>query len=170
MSRCAKLLPLGAALLLSCAQPQPAAMNQSINMGAFSFSVSGTEESAKTASQFEGGSWHRIPITQVEIHFRVTRDDTKPFTTDFASFFLASMSIKDAAGNWFDLGLRPVQPTYSAGRYRSSEYIASVRLDPTMMGVRDAKHLGTHAQDFELSIKNPDRQAGQPSRVTINLR
>src|SRR5438445_2108020 len=129
MRPCVSLLAFSAALLLSCARPQPVAMNQSINMGAFSFSITGTEESEKTASQFEGGSWHQIPITQVEIHFRVSRDDTRPFTTDFASFFRAGISIKDAAGNSFDLGLRPVQPTYSAGRYRSSEYVASVRID-----------------------------------------
>jgi hypothetical protein len=157
-------------LLLGCAATEHCKLDQRIDMGPYSFSVdSGTEESEKQGKRFDGGSWVQFPITELRIRFHVLRDDAKPFTTDFNRFFIDAMTLEDEAGNRFTVSPVPVSPIYSAGRYHSDSYIADVKLDPSIIGIRDSKHLGSHARDFRLLIENRDRQPGQPHRVSVQL-
>ena len=157
-------------LLLGCAATQQYRPDQRIDMGPYSFSVdSYTEESETQGSRFDGTSWVQFPITELRVRFRVMRDDSKPFTTDFNRFFIGAMRIEDGAGNQFELTPVPLSFAYVAGRYHSDSYFADVKLDPTMMGVSDSKHLGSHARDFRLLIENHDPQPGQPRRVSVQL-
>ncbi len=165
-------LVLSVLFLLGCAREREQyRTDQRIDMGPYSFSVdSNTEEGEKQGSRFDGAGWVQFPITELRIRFHILRDEAKPFTTDFNAFFLRTMAIEDAAGNHFPVSPVPVSPVYSAGRYHSDSYIADVKLDPSMMGVHDNKHLGSHARDFHLLIDNDDPQPGQPHRVSVQLR
>ncbi len=170
MGDCSRIL-LSVLFLVSCAAGRENyKTDQRIDMGPYSFSVDrNIEESETRGSRFDGAGWVQVPITELRIRFHVLRDEAKPFTSDFNRFFLRSMAIEDAAGNRFPISPVPVSPIYSAGRYHSDSYIADIRLDPTMMGIRDSKHLGSHARDFHLLIENDDPQPGQPHRVSVQL-
>ena len=65
-----------------------------------------------------GRSWQSAegPYYEIEVRFRLDRDDTAPFTTDFNESFLDAMRIVDAAGEHFRL-----QPRCSRRRLPSGE-------------------------------------------------
>ena len=46
----------------------------------------------------------------INVSFRLNRDDSAPFTTDFRSSFGYKMELVDAAGNAFPVEPRPVSP------------------------------------------------------------
>jgi hypothetical protein len=147
-----------AASLAGCAAAEEYALGQPIDMGPYSFDVVSADD----------GRWGSYPT--VDIVFRLTRDDTAPFTTNFPASFAFKMEIADAAGNAFPVVLEPVSPEYRAGRHRSDRYVARVRLSASHEGVRDAARIGKAASDFTLTIDNPDPQRDQPRRVAIPLR
>jgi hypothetical protein len=126
-------------------------------MGPYSFEVVSADE----------GRWGSERT--VDILFRVTRDDTAPFTSSFNASFAYRMELVDAAGNAFPVAPEPVSPVYRAGRYRSDRYLARVRLSPSHEGVRDGARIGKVAADFRLIIDNPAPDGNQPRRVAIPL-
>jgi hypothetical protein len=142
---------------LGCAIAEEYQLGQRIEMGPYSFEVVGADR----------GSWASMPT--VNISFRLTRDDTEPFTTDFNSSFAYKMELVDRAGNSFTVDPHPVAPVYRAGRHRSDRYRAEVRISPSFEGVRNATRLGKAVADFRLIIDNPARQGDQPRRVAIQL-
>jgi hypothetical protein len=146
-----------AACAAGCARAEEYALEQPINMGPYSFEVVSAE----------GGRWGSAPT--VDILFRITRDDTAPFTTTFKSSFGFKMEIVDTAGNAFPVEPDPVSPVYRGGRYRSDRYLARVRLSPSHEGVRDSARIGNTASDFRLMIENPAPEKDQPRRVAIPL-
>lgn len=150
-------LMCAAACLTGCARAEEYALEQPINMGPYSFEVVSAED----------GRWGSAPT--VDIRFRITRDDTAPFTTTFKSSFAFKMEIVDAAGNAFPVEPDPISPVYRGGRYRSDRYLARVRLSPSHEGVRDSARIGKTAADFRLLIENPAPEKDQPRRVVIPL-
>jgi len=144
--------------LLGCAGTQEYQLGQPIDMGPYSFEVVSTDE----------GRWGSV--TTINIHFRLTRDDTAPFTTDFWESFVYKMELVDAAGNAFPVDPHPVSPVYKGGRQRSDRYRAEVRLSPSHEGVRDGSRIGKASGDFKLLIDNPAPEGDQPRRVAIQLR
>ena len=145
------------ALLAGCAGTEDYRLGQQIDMGPYSFEVVGADT----------GTWSSTPT--INISFRLTRDDTAPFTTDFHSSFGYKMELVDAAGNAFPVEPRPVSPVTRDGRQRSNAYRAEVRLSPSHEGVRDGSRIGKAVGDFTLIIDNPARQGNQPRRVAIPL-
>jgi hypothetical protein len=157
-------LAVPAALLIAaaCERPTPYQMNQPIEMGPYSFSV---------ASAAPGRSWQSTegPYYEIEVRFRLDRDDTAPFTTDFNSSFADAMRIVDAAGNTFGCSPSPVDAVYKGGRYRSDRYSCLFRYSQSSEGVSDFAKVGTHPADFQLIIANPERKDGQPRQVVVQL-
>jgi hypothetical protein len=143
--------------MLGCAKAEEYQLGQPIDMGPYSFEVVRADK----------GTW--ASMMTVNISFRLTRDDTEPFTTDFSSSFAFKMELVDEAGNTFTVDPHPVDPMYRAGRQRSNRYRAEVRISPSMEGVRNAAQLGKAVADFRLIIDNPARQSDQPRRVVIQL-
>jgi hypothetical protein len=146
------------AVLAGCARTEEYQLGQRIDMGPYSFDVAGTDE----------GTWASEPT--ISILFRLDRDDTAPFTTDFWQSFAYKMEIVDAAGNAFPVDPHPQSAVYTAGRYRSDRYLAEVKLSPSHEGVRDSARIGRTAADFRLIIDNPAPEGSQPRRVAIQLR
>ena len=140
-----------------CARTEEYQLGQRIDMGPYSFEVTRAEK----------GTWASTPT--IDISFRLTRDDTAPFTADFNSSFAFKMEVVDAAGNTFTVAPHAVSPVYRAGRYRSDRYRAEVRLSPSLEGVRDGTRIGNAVEDFRLIIDNPAREGDQPRRVVIPL-
>jgi hypothetical protein len=140
-----------------CAGTEEYQLGQRIDMGPYSFEVVRADK----------GTWASIPT--INILFRLTRDDTAPFTTDFSSSFAFKMEAVDAAGNTFTVDPHAVSPVHRAGRYRSDRYRAEVRLSPSLEGVRNATHIGKAVEDFRLIIDNPAHEGKQPRRVAIQL-
>lgn len=142
-------------------------IGQKIDMGPYTFTVKWAKE----------GWWHVGPprrhIKQIEVYFRLHRDDSAPFTSCFTSY-LFDMEIEDLAGNRFISpgGPVPLSPYTKAGRIRSEtgEYNAVFTLDPDKSTVRDREHIGQHPQDFKLIIKNPDPKADEPHRISVQLK
>jgi len=145
------------AVLVGCARTEEYEVGQRIDMGPYSFEVVSADE----------GRWGSEPT--LGILFRLDRDDTAPFTTDFRRSFAYKMEIIDAAGNAFVVDPSPQSPVYRAGRYRSDRYLAEVRLSASLEGVRDSTRIGKTASDFRLIIDNPDPERDQPRRVAIQL-
>ena len=145
------------AWLLGCAGTKEYPLGQRIDMGPYSFEVVSADE----------GRWGSDPT--INILFRLNRDDTAPFTTDFRWSFAYKMELVDAAGNAFPVSPDPVSPVYRAGRQRSDRYLAKVRLSPSHEGVRDGTRIGKVAADFRLIIDNPAPEDDQPRRVAIRL-
>ncbi len=134
-------------------------------------------------------------MASIEVLFRLYRDDTAPFTTDFDHSFRNRMQLVDTAGNTFQVfptpntqeyGMslggeaKPIPgywPTsrevYRAGRRRSDTYRASIALDPVYVGrgmkIQQREHVGETVSDFRLIIDNPKREGDQPGRVVIQL-
>jgi hypothetical protein len=129
-----------------------------MEMGPYSFEVVSAEK---------GAQWASSPT--INIRFRLHRDDTAPFTTNFTSSFAFKMELVDAAGNAFPVSPEPVSPVHRAGRERSDTYLANVRLSPSHEGVRDAARIGKEPVDFRLIIENPAPEVDQPRRVAIRL-
>jgi len=146
------------AWLLACAGTQEYPLGQRIDMGPYSFEV---------VSADQGRPWGSAPT--VDVLFRLHRDDTAPYTTDFKSSFAFKMELVDAAGNAFPVEPNPVSPVQRAGRQRSDTYLANVRLSPSHEGVRDSTRIGKAPADFRLIIDNPAREGDQPRRVAIRL-
>ena len=113
--------------LFGCARTEEYQLDQRIDMGPYSFAVVSADE----------GQWGSDPT--INIFFRLNRDDTAPFTTDFSWSFADKMEIVDAVGNAFPVSPNPVSPVYRAGRQRSDRYLAKVRLSPSHEGVRDGR-------------------------------
>lgn len=145
------------ALLAGCAAAEEYQVGQQIDMGPYSFSVVSADR----------GRW--ASVSTINIAFRVNRDDSAPFTTDFRSSFAYKMELVDEAGNAFPVEPRPLSPVTRGGRERSSRYAAEVRLSPSHEGVRDGARIGKATRDFRLVIDNPAREANQPRRVAIPL-
>ena len=145
------------ALLGGCAGVEAYQLGQPIDMGPYSFAV---VSAAK-------GRWGSVPT--INISFRLNRDDTAPFTTDFRSSFAYKMELVDAAGNAFPVEPSPLSPVTRDGRQRSNRYQAEVRLSPSHEGVRDGSRIGKAPGDFTLVIDNPAREGNQPRRVAIQL-
>jgi hypothetical protein len=146
------------AVLAGCARTEAYQLGQRIDMGPYSFNVAGADE----------GTW--ASERTISILFRLDRDDTAPFTTDFWQSFAYKMEIVDAAGNAFPVDPHPQSPVYRAGRYRSDRYLAKVKLIRSHEGVRDSARIGKAAGDFRLIIDNPAPEGDQPRRVAIQLR
>lgn len=177
MKACARVIPVAVAVLLGgwllgCRTPaEEYRMGQRIEMGPYAFTVEQTEESQVYASVMgPEGHYQAGTVNQIRVFFRLLRDDTAPFTTDFANSFLTGMKLVDGAGNQFDVNPVPLSPVYRGGRQRSDEYAADIKLDPSFMGVRRPKEMGQHARDFRLIIDNPDPRSKQPRRISIALR
>ena len=149
---------LCAGVVFGCARTEAYQLGQRIDMGPYSFEVAGADE----------GTWASEPT--ISILFRLDRDDTAPFTTDFWQSFVYKMEIVDAAGNAFPVDPQPQSPVYRAGRYRSDRYLAEVKLSPFHEGVRNSARIGKTAGDFRLIIDNPAPEGDQPRRVAIQLR
>jgi len=145
------------ALLPGCTRAVEYRLGERIDMGPYSFEVAAVDE----------GTWSSVPT--ILVHFRLHRDDTAPFTTDFWESFVYRMELVDAAGNTFPVDPHPVSPVYKGGRQRSDQYRAEVRLSPSHEGVRDRTRIGKHPRDFRMIIDNPAPEAGQPRRVAIAL-
>jgi hypothetical protein len=143
--------------LVGCTATEDYRLGQQIDMGPYSFEVVGAET----------GRWSSTPT--INISFRLNRDDTLPFTTDFQSSFGYKMELVDAAGNAFPVEPRSVSPVTRNGRQRSNQYRAEVRLSPSHEGVRDRSRIGKAVGDFTLIIDNPAREGNQPRRVAIPL-
>jgi len=178
-------------LLAGCGRTEQYEMGQRIDMGPYTFEVAG----AKIGSTQHAD---RTVIPTVELLLRLVRDDTAPYTTDFAHSFRTGMQLVDATGNTFRVFPRtnvrdykvdmrgevtPIGsyfPTttevYRGGRKRADSYRASVELNPEYVGLRRGmtvmhrEGVGTAVSDFKLIIDNPDRQGEQPGRAEIPLR
>ena len=145
------------AVLVGCARTEEYQLGQRIDMGPYSFEVASADE----------GTW--ASERTISILFRLHRDDTAPFTTDFWQSFVYKMEIVDAAGNAFTVDPHPQSPVYRAGRQRSDRYLAKVKLSHSLEGVRDSARIGKTASDFKLVIDNPAPEGDQPRRVAIQL-
>lgn len=146
-----------AASAAGCTGTEQYALEQPVSMGPYSFAVVSADE----------GRWGSERT--VDIAFRITRDDTAPFTDTFKSSFAFMMELVDEAGNAFPVEPDPVSPVYRGGRYRADRYVARVRLSPSHEGVRDGARIGKTVADFRLMIENPAPQKDQPRRVAIPL-
>jgi len=145
-------------------------MNQPIEMGPYAFAVTRTEKwPASAAVMTSDGKCQPIPTIEIRVVIHLLRDDAAPFTTDFNSFLIADMKFEDKAGNQFETSPVPISPVYRAGRYHAVDYVASAKVDPSMVGVRDPEHLGKDPRDFHLTIGNPSHERTQPRRVAIQL-
>ncbi len=111
----------------------------------------------------------RGSLYEIEVRFRLDRDDTAPFTTDFNSSFADAMRIVDAAGNTFGCSPSPVDAVYKAGRYRSDRYSCLFRYSQSSEGVSDFAKVGTRPADFQLIIANPEPKDSQPRQVVVQL-
>jgi hypothetical protein len=145
------------AVLVGCGRTEEYQLGQRIDMGPYSFEVVSADE----------GTWASQPT--INILFRLDRDDTAPFTSEFQESFAYKMEVVDAAGNAFPVNPAAQRPVYSAGRQRSDRYLAEVRLSASHEGVRDRARIGKTASDFRLIIENPEPARDQPSRVAIQL-
>ncbi len=137
-------------------------MGQTIEMGPFAFSVTAAAQ---------GKSWQSAegPNHEIDIHFRLERDDSAPFTTDFNSSFIDAMRIVDAAGNTIGCSPEAVNGLYQAGRFRSNHYRCLFRYSQSSDGITDFTRVGTQPDHFQLFITNPDPKGSQPRRVTVQL-
>ena len=106
------LIAFGGLALSACDATTQAALGEALEMGPYTFSV---------ISATQGKQWESAEGTyrEIVVRMRVHRDDTAPFTHTFASSFIDSMAIVDAAGNSIRTGPSPVSPIYTGGRYRS---------------------------------------------------
>jgi hypothetical protein len=158
-------LPITIACLViaACERPTRYQVGQPIEMGPYSFSVT---------SPAQGRSWQSAegPYYEIEVRFRLDRDDTAPFTTDFNESFLDAMRILDAAGNAFGCSPSAVDGAYRAGRYRSDQYRRLFGYSQSSDGVTDFVKVGTKPTDFQLIITNPEPKDGQPRRVIVQLK
>ena len=145
------------AVVVGCARTEKYQLGQRIDMGPYTFEVASADE----------GTW--ASERTISILFRLHRDDTAPFTTDFWQSFVYKMEIVDAAGNAFTVDPHPQSPVYRAGRQRSDRYLAKVKLSHSLEGVRDSARIGKTASDFKLVIDNPAPEGDQPRRVAIQL-
>jgi hypothetical protein len=135
-------------------------MDQSINMGPFSFEVERTEESVKLVHPSEG------PTLEIRVYYRMLDNKTAPFGKTFDETLLG-VRIVDKADNTIEYSGRSV---VSGDRHHPSEWCDIFTASPSMMGVRDKAKLGQRASDFRLIIDNPEVRDGQPERVFIQLR
>ena len=176
-------------LLAGCGRTEQYEMGQRIDMGPYTFEVAGAKRGSTQHSD-------RTVIATIELLLRLVRDDTAPYTTDFAHSFRTRMQLVDATGNTFRVSPRTnvrdykvdlhgeVSPigsyfpttteVYRGGRKRADSYRASVELNPEYVGrglnVMHRQGVGTAVSDFKLIIDNPDRQGDQPGRAEIPLR
>jgi hypothetical protein len=162
-SRSALPITIACLVIASCEQSVRYQVGQPIEMGPYSFSVT---------SPARGRSWQSAegPYYEIEVRFRLDRDDTAPFTTDFNESFLDAMRIVDAAGNAFGCSPGAVDGSYRAGRYRSDQYRCLIRYSQSSDGVTDFAKVGTKPADFQLIIINPEPRDGQPRRVIVQLK
>lgn len=160
--RAAAIVAFAGLALSACDGTTQSAIGEDIEMGPYTFSV---------ISASQGKQWESAEGTyrEIVVRLRVSRDDTAPFTEDFSSSFIDSMSIVDAAGNSVRTGPSADSPVYKAGRYRSESYTCVFRYSRSSEGVRDFARIGTRPQDFRLMITNPAREGEQPRRVAIQL-
>ena len=176
-------------LLAGCGRTEQYDMGQRIDMGPYTFEVAGAKKGSTQHSD-------RTVIATIELLLRLVRDDTAPYTTDFAHSFRTRMQLVDATGNTFRVSPRTnvrdykvdlhgeVSPigsyfpttteVYRGGRKRADSYRASVEINPEYLGrgmnVMHREGVGTAVSDFKLIIDNPDRQGDQPGRAEIPLR
>jgi hypothetical protein len=160
--RAAAIAAFAGLALSACDGTTQSAIGEAIEMGPYTFSV---------ISATQGKQWESAEGTyrEIVVRLRVHRDDTAPFTENFSSSFIDSMSIVDSAGNSVRTGPAPVSPVYTGGRYRSEYYQCVFRYSRSSEGVRDFARIGTRPQDFRLLIANPAREGEQPRRVAIQL-
>jgi hypothetical protein len=175
-----------AILSIACGSTEQYQMAQRVDMGPYTFEVAGAKTGFTRAAP-------RNPT--IEVLFRLHRDDTAPFTTDFADSFKRRMQLVDAAGNTFVVfpvpntqeyqigGVGDATPirgywapsaeVHRGGRRRADTYRASVDLSPAYMtgmgNIGHRENVGKTVSDFKLIIDNPDRGGDQPSRVVIQL-
>lgn len=144
-----------------CLRTAQYGMGQPIEMGPFTFSV---------ASANQGKRWESADgtVREIEVHLRVHRDDSAPFTVEFSSF-VGTMEILDEAGNRISASPTPVAPTYQGGRYRSTRYWCRFRFSRSLDGVRNFAAIGTRPADFRLLVENPAPAGEQPHRVSVQL-
>jgi len=155
-------IALACVVIAACERPTRYQVGQPIEMGPYSFSVT---------SPARGRTWQSSegPYYEIEVGFRLDRDETAPFTTDFNSSFLDAMRIVDAAGNAFSCSPGAVDGAYRAGRYRSDRYRCLFRYSQSSDGVSDFAKIGTKPTDFQLIINNPEPRSGQPRRAIVQL-
>jgi hypothetical protein len=171
---------------IACGRTEQYEMAQRVDMGPYTFEVAG----AKTGFALFG-----TRTATIELLFRLYRDDTAPFTTDFTESFTNRMQLVDAAGNAFVVfpvpntddfhvggrgELTPVEgywrtspEIHRGGRVRADTYRASINLSSSYMTgmgeIRYRENVGNTISDFKLIIDNPDRRGDQPGQVVIQL-
>ena len=162
-------------------------LGQHIDMGPYTFEVAGAKKGRTQISDRR--------MASIEVLFRLHRDDTAPFTTDFNHSFRNRMQLVDTAGNTFQVFPTPntqeyemsmggeAQPVagywptsrevYRAGRRSSDTYRATIPLDAEYdnRGRERGAHerFGDAVSDFRLIVDNPRRMDDQPGRVVIQL-
>ena len=148
--------------LSACEGTTQASIGESIEMGPYTFSV---------VSATQGKQWESVEGTyrEIVVRVRVHHDDTAPFTENFSSSFIDSITIADAAGNSIGTTPAPDSPVQRAGRPRSEHYTCLFRFSRSSEGVRDFARIGTRPEDFKLLITNPAHQNGQPRRIAMPL-
>ena len=180
-------LACAALLLIACGRTEQGEVGQRIDMGPYTFEVGGAKKGRTQISDRR--------MASIEVLFRLRRDDTAPFTTDFDHSFRNRMQLVDTFGNTFAVFLHPntqeyemslngemkpvagYWPTsrevYRAGRRRADTYRASIAIDPLYVGrgmkIQQREHIGETVSDFRLIIDNPRREGDQPGRVVIQL-
>jgi len=157
------LLATAGGMTLACSRAEEYAMGSPIDMGPYTFVVTGAASGRSWESA--EGRYHEISVA-----FRLDRDDSPPFTTDFTSSFLDKMTIVDAAGNQVQTHPVAVDPSYKGGRSRSGRYTSLFRYSRSSPGMRDFAAVGTRPEDFRLLIDNPAPEPGQPRQVVVPLR
>jgi len=174
-------------LLIACGRTEQYQMGQRIEMGPYTFEVAGAKKGTAQISDRR--------LASIEVLFRLHRDDTAPFTTDFDHSFRNRMQLADTAGNTFQVfpipntreysmslggeaipvsGYWPTsREVYRAGRRRADTYRASIALDPLYMGrgltIKHREQIGQAVSDFKLIIDNPNRESDQPGRAEVQL-
>ena len=173
--------------LVACGRTEQYEMGQRIEMGPYTFEVAGAKKGITQISDRR--------LASIEVLFRLHRDDTAPFTTDFDHSFRNRMQLADTAGNTFQVfpipntqdyqmslggeatpvpGYWRTSPeVYRAGRRRADTYRASIALDPLYVGrgltIKHREQIGQTVSGFKLIIDNPQREGDQPGRAVVQL-
>ena len=172
-SRLGALSPFGIVALAACSNSETRPLGEVIEMGPWAFEVERVQEARRTRP-----SLGRLMI--VTVTFRL-HNFTEPFATPFGDFINGydsgtmmispHMELEHSDGATFAV---VVYPTGRADR-RSERWRAEVNLIPKNaeamadLGELAARYADAALSDLTLTIGNPDRRSGQPSRVVIAL-
>lgn len=186
---CAVFLTVAGGTLFSSCVPQDYELGQRIEMGAFAFQVEGASEGVRASStreiviNSETGSEVRVgpgsgPTRQISVRLRLLSNESRPRNS--LDRFLDGMDRPRGEGVTFRLDL---SPHYILVDSHGHEFKGGVGVDLRMgFSIEDeggfafssnepfrAEHFDLRSEDFRLIITNPDRQDGQPRKVSIQL-